>query len=323
MEGEAMKANYLLVLVMLPLLLFIGGGAQAQPLVDSSSYSQAMSGAWANGGGGGSSSINGVNFGMVFESHGATSGGLFHQQRIPGQLTYPMGPGYSGPWGQAHNFGVPVLLKTFSLGQLKRMGYSWWHTTSNNKWAAERPYRQCRIDLVVLPSVVKDGILQIPPIDFSEKQLIGWVNERATSDKADSMDVFVRSMLEAMEAGADKLIVYMHNVTFKQTGSSKGAAIQGGFGRIYGSEQTNAVGGDVVLGYSSNEIGPDVRPFIKAIALEEGPHVDCVNDGDPLPESVKKVEDKPASVSPTSNVEVERLKKAAEQFLQELNKGIK
>jgi hypothetical protein len=144
--------------------------------------------------------------------------------------------------------------------------------------------------LIVLPSQVKDNVLQIPQLDFKESQLVGWVDSRATSDKANTMDVMIRGMLEAMEAGADKLIVWQHNVTFKQTGSNKGAALQIGTSVLNQSEQTRAFSGDFVLGASSTEIGPDVRPFIKALAIEEGPYVDCVNDGDLSLESKKKVE---------------------------------
>jgi hypothetical protein len=306
------------ILMVFFFLFLLAGISQAQPTLDSNAYANSLAGAWAGGGGGGDASISGLNFGMTFNSHSSPYGGAFRQHRIGGQLSYPMGPGYGGPWGQAHNFGVPVLLKTFSLGQLKRMGYSWWHTTSNSKFPVTRPYTQCRIDLVVLPSQIKDNVLIIPQMDFSEKQLIGWVNDRATSDKADSLDVLVRGMLEAMEAGADKLIVWQHNITFKQTGSNKGAAIQIGTSVLNQSEQTRAFSGDFVLGASTTEIGPDVRPFIKAIAIEEGPHVECVNDGDPIPNPPKKVE----VAKPTEDSNA-KLKKAAEDFLQELNKNQK
>jgi hypothetical protein len=200
------------------------------------------------------------------------------------------------------------------------MGYSWWHTDSNNKFPERRGYEYCRIDVEIIPSRVENGVLIMPPIEMAGRKFVGYVHDRATSDKADSMDVIIRGLEEARKAGANKLVIWQHNVTFKQVGKNAGAALQGGISRLLGSEQTTGFSGDLVLGYSTNEVGPDVRPYIRALAFEEGTWVPCVNEGDPVPEVKKQPE---PVVKPVTGSDTDKLKKAAEDFLKELNKSQK
>jgi hypothetical protein len=263
------------LLAMLAIMAWTGM-AQAQPVTDSAAYSNAISGAWAGGGNGGMSnaSVSGILYGNTYNSTGP-EGGVFRQFRMPGNFSHPWGPGYTGPWGQAHNFGVPVLLKVFSDKRLANMGFSWWNTTSNNKWVEKRDYPYCNIELEMLPSKAKDGIIEMPEIPMGGNRLIGYVNVRATSEKADSLDVLVRGMEEARKAGANRLIVWSHNVTMKMKGRNYGVAAQAGGSSLSGENYRSSFGGDVTFGFSSNESGPDVRPYIRAIAIEEGNPVPC------------------------------------------------
>jgi hypothetical protein len=263
-------------IIAVAMMILTAGLAYGQPVTDSAAYSNAISGAWAGGGNGGMSnaSVSGILYGNTYNSTGP-EGGVFRQFRMPGNFSHPWGPGYTGPWGQAHNFGVPVLLKIFYDRQLSTMGFSWWNTTSNNKWVELRDYQYCKIELEMLPSTAKNGIIEMPEIPMGGNRLIGYVNVRATSEKADSLDVLVRGMEEARKAGANRLIVWSHNVTMKMKGKNLGLGVQGGVSRLASEDLRTGLSGDAVLGFSMSESGPDVRPYIRAIAVEEGNPVPC------------------------------------------------
>ncbi len=250
-------------------VLFLPNGAFAQ-----SAGSVSNAGAVAIGGG--------VDF--TIQPEGDSSGGEFRQFRVPQQFTYPFGPGYTGPWNQAHNYGVPILARTYTSNQLKKMGYSWWNTTDNNKWVETRDHEYCKIEIEVLPSMVKDGVLSMPDIEIPVGGiLIGYVNVRSLGENADSLDVLVRGMEKARQHGANKLIVYQHNVTSKMKGRNYGLGVSGGVSKVLGQDKDLSLSGDAVIGFSLNESGPDIRPFIRAIAIEYGTYVPCKDgDGNPV-----------------------------------------